>query len=260
MNIFIMVDMEGISGINCSEQVSPGNPLYEEGRQMMVSDVTACVQGCLQAGANRIVVRDAHYRAQNFRWLDLPEQAEYIIGPIGNQRMPDLGNFDGVILLGYHAMAGTAEAILEHTWSSSGIQNLFLNGRKTGEIGLDAAIAGEYGKPVIMVSGDDKACAEAREFLPGVVTAEVKTGYSVFGGKMLSRAKSSALICDMAAKAVGKIAECKLCQVNHPVVLHVELTERSRLPSPVERPYVKLIDARTYEVEADSVEDALLRF
>lgn len=260
MNIFVMVDMEGISGINCREQVTPGTALYEEGRQMMTSDIDSCVQGCALAGADRIVVRDAHGSAQNFRWLDLPEQAEYIIGPIGNRRMPGIETFDGVILLGYHAMAGTANAILEHTWSSSGIQNLYLNGRKTGEIGLDAAIAGEYGKPVILVSGDDKACAEATEFLPGVVTAEVKTGCGLYGGRLLSRVKSGAIIREKTAEAVRQISSIKPCQAEHPVVLRVELTERSQPPSLIERPYVRLIDSRTYEVEADSVEAALFRF
>lgn len=260
MNIFVMVDMEGISGINCSEQVMPGTQSYEEGRMMIVSDVTACVEGAILGGATRIVVRDAHYRAQNFKWLDLPAQAEYIIGPVGGQRMPTFEEFDALILLGYHAMAGTEKAILEHTWSSREIQNLFINGVKTGEIGLDAAIAAEYGKPVILVTGDDKACAEARAFIPGVVTAQVKTGYGLYGGKLLSRAASQALIRKKTAEAVSKIDVITPLAAHSPVTLRVEVTERTAMPSPVEKPYCRIIDSRTYEVDAASVEEALFRF
>ena len=259
MNIFVMVDMEGISGINCTDQTGQGKPLYDEGRQMITSDITACVEGAVLGGAKRIVVRDAHSRGQNFRWLDLPAGAEYIIGPVGGQRMPQLEDFDAVILLGYHAMAGTAQAMLEHTWSAD-TQNLWLNGRKTGEIGLDAAIAGEYGKPVVLVTGDDKACAEAREFIPGVITAQVKAGLGLYGGRMLSKTASQALIREQTAMAIGRIAQIKPLPALTPVTLRVEVTERTAMPSLAEKPYARIIDTRTFEVDAKSVEEAIFRF
>jgi D-amino peptidase len=258
--IFAIVDMEGISGVVRRGHVSLGDPLYADGRKFMTWDVNACVEGCFQGGAAQVVVQDAHGSGgENFIWHELDPRAEYVLGQAGRQRMPGIEGFDGVILLGYHAMAGTPEAILEHTMSSAAWQNFWLNGRKMGEIGVDAAIAGEHGVPTIMVSGDDKACREAEEFIPGVVTACVKVGLSVEGGRLLSADAAHKLITDRAAEAVRKAGRIKPFVVKPPVTARLEMVSRGRLPVRGDKPYVKIIDGRTYEVTSDTVEHALGR-
>ena len=160
MKILIMVDMEGISGITSPDQVNAdGGRFYAEGRQYTTWETNACIEGCFSGGANEVIVRDAHMYGKNLLWEQLDPRAQYVFGSIGEIRLPDIEDCDGVILLGYHAMAGTPCAVLEHTMSSAGWQNLTVNGAPFGEIGIDAAYAGEYGVPVILVSGDESpAC------------------------------------------------------------------------------------------------------
>ena len=116
MKIFVMVDMEGISGICQRSQVSKGDPNYA--RKYMTWDVNACVRGCLSGGAEKVTVRDAHAGGFNLIWEELDPRADYIQGRSGKHRMPGIKGCDALILLGYHAMAGTPEAILEHTMTT----------------------------------------------------------------------------------------------------------------------------------------------
>lgn len=255
MKIFVMVDMEGISGIFRSSQVVPDGAHYQTGRKYLTWDVNACVEGCFAGGAKKVVVRDAHGGGCHFIWHELDSRAEYVRGHSARERMPDIGSFDGLILLGYHALAGTPDAILEHTMSSASWQNLRMNGVKCGEIGIDAGIAGDHGVPTIMVSGDDKVRKETRKFLPGAVTVQVKKGLGVEGGQMLSMERAHALITEGAAKAVAKCSQIKPYKVKSPVRMRLEKVSRGKVP--VTRAGVKVIDGRTYEVTAPSVEEAL---
>lgn len=255
MKIFVMTDMEGVSGICRASQVEPDHAHYQEGRRCLTADVNACVEGCLAGGARQVVVRDGHGNGFNFLWEELDPRAEYIMGGVARDRIPGLRGFDGVILLGYHAMAGTPEAILEHTMSSKTWQNFWLNGRRCGEIGIEAGIAGDSGVPVILVSGDDKACQEARAFIPGVETVQVKRGLGVEGGQLLARTTAQALIREGTARAVQRCRAIKPVRVKHPVTMRLELVSRGNVP--VHRRDVKVIDGRTYEVRARTVEQAL---
>jgi D-amino peptidase len=255
-----MVDAEGISGIHDREQVMPNGSRYQEGRELMVNDINACVAGCKDAGANKVYVRDAHSSGTNIVWSKLTSLADYyIIGYTGQDRYPGLEDCDGVILLGYHAMAGTPGAILEHTMSSAAVQNYWINGMKAGETAVDAGIVGDKGKPVIMVTGDDKVCKEARELMPNVVTAEVKKGITWKGGMLLPSEKAYKLIREKAKEAVAGLAHQKPLVFDKPIRLRAELTERSLLPLPYSKPYMKIIDGRTYEVEGATMEEALFR-
>ena len=257
MKIYIFADMEGISGISGKAYISSGSnrpDLIALGRKMMAGDINACVNGCFKAGATEVIVKDCHGGGNNVTREDIAARADLIDGDTPRTRFPDLEGAVGLILLGYHAMAGTKGAILEHTFSSIGIQNLWLNGRKIGEIGIDAAIAAEHGIPVIMVSGDDKACAEAREWLPGVIACEVKKGFSCNGARMSSPEKVRRNIEEKTIEAIGKIGEIKPLEVDYPLTYKVELVERGRCP---ENTAYRHIDARTYELDCDSVEKAL---
>ncbi|MGQ9662888.1 MAG: M55 family metallopeptidase [Kiritimatiellia bacterium] len=255
MRIFIMVDMEGISGIFCSDQVSPDKPEYQVGRKYLTWDTNACIEGCFQGGATSVIVRDAHGGGGHFIWEDLDPRAQYARGIFPGPRMPGIENCDGLILLGYHAMAGTPHAILEHTMSSRNWQNFWLNGRLMGEIGIDAAIAGDFDVPTIMVSGDDKACREARNFIPGIATVEVKRGLGCQGGILLSKEEAHRRISEGAKKAVGLCKKIRPFKVRKPVRMRLELVSRGRVPE--DRKGVRIIDGRTYEVTARSVEEAL---
>ena len=255
MNIYVMVDMEGISGICRASQTGSAPADYEKGRRYLTWDVNACVKGCIDGGARKVIVRDAHSTGYNFIWDELDPRAEYVQGDSQRERIPGIYSCDGLILLGYHAMAGTQEAILEHTMSSASWQNFWINGVRSGEIAIDAGIAGDHNVPVIMVSGDDKACAEAKRFLNGVHTAVVKKGLSREGGFLLPKEKAHRLISDTAANAVKACRRIKPLKIRHPVKMRLELVSKGKLPS--ERKDLKIIDGRTYEVIGADVEKAL---
>ena len=262
MNIYIMVDMEGISGIFTREQVmSDGSGTrYSEGRRLMAKDINVCVRACKEAGAEKVYVRDCHGGGMNVLWEELCDEADgYIQGYTGQDRFPYLEECDGVILLGYHAMAGTPGGILEHTMSSANVQNYWINGQAAGEVAVDAGIVGDRGKPVIMVSGDDKVCKEAKALLPWCVTAEVKKGITWKGGLLLPPAKAYALLREKTIEAVKNLSEAKPLVYDKPVTLRAERTERFVMPMQCTKPYMKIIDGRTYEVTGDTMEEALFR-
>ena len=256
MHIVVMVDMEGISGICRKSQVRPDGEHYQGARRYMTWDANACVDGCFRGGAKRVTVRDAHGSGFNFVWDELDPRAVYAQGA-GRRgpRLPDIEKADGLILLGYHAMAGVPEAILEHTMSSVEWQNSWLNGRKAGEVAIDAGAAGDHGVPTIMVSGDDKVCREARRLIKGVVAVEVKRGLDLEYGVLLPKAVAHERIRAGAARAVRRGRAIRPFRVAHPVRMRRELVSRGVVP--VGRPGVRAIDGRTYEVSGPTVEAAL---
>jgi D-amino peptidase len=155
--VYVSTDMEGCSGITSSEQVAS-----DEGKQLMAGDMNACIEGCFAAGATEVVVRDHHGGGRNVNPESIDQRAKLIQGETPEKRFKDIEDSVAMIFLGYHAKALTPGGTLAHSYSSASIQGMWLNGREVGEIGVDAAIAAEYKVPVVMVSGDDKACGEAR--------------------------------------------------------------------------------------------------
>jgi D-amino peptidase len=220
----------------------------------MAADINACIEGCCRAGATEIIVKDCHAGGFNVTRAMIDPRADFIDGHTPGIRFADLDGSDGLILLGYHAKAGTPGAVCEHTMSSVGWQNAWVNGRSIGEIGIDAYIAGEHGVPVIMVSGDDKACAEGAEWLPWAVMCQVKKGFSCNGARMPSFEKTHALITECAEKAVRNAGNCTPLKPETPVTFKLELVSRS--PMPVNGAY-KHLDARTWELTVDTMEQAL---
>lgn len=260
VKIFLMVDNEGMSGVYTFRQTRSGDDRRSEGRAAMTADVNACAEGLKRAGVDQVVVRDCHGRAETILWEQLsPAVDECVMGAVGPDRFFGSEGADGVILLGYHAMAGTAEAFLNHTWSSATVQNMYLNGVKSGELALDAAIAGERGMPVIMVSGDDKLRLECERFLPWAVYAQVKRAATSEGGALLGPAGARALIAASAEEAVRRIDRMRRYVVPGPVALRVECAQPAALPLHTDKPYMRVLDGRSYEVEADTVQQALNR-
>ena len=188
MKIFVSVDMEGIAGISCQEQIFQDEPYYQEGRRLLTDEVNVVVEALVEAGATEIVVKDAHASGFNFQIERLHPAAKYVQGPLKiANRFPGLDStFTGALLIGYHGMAGTPEAILDHTFSSKDIFELTLNGAPIGEIGFDALLFGLQGVPVIFVSGDDKTCLEAKRQLGNVATYSTKTGMGRSAGILKS--------------------------------------------------------------------------
>src|SRR5215211_3816530 len=209
MKILIATDMEGITGVTTWEQVTPGHAEYARFRSLMTQDVSAAIRGAFDAGADEVVVADGHWNGSNILIEELDARAKLNTGspsPLSMMEGMD-ESIDGVIFIGYHARNGSPSAILDHTWSSKTVANIWLNDTLTGEYGLNAAVAGHFGAPVLMVSGDQTACAQMTELLGNVETAIVKQASGRFSAECLAPQVSQELIYQAACRAVQRLAE-----------------------------------------------------
>jgi D-amino peptidase len=251
--VYIATDMEGCSGVTCSQQVAS-----EEGKQLMAGDMNACIEGCFAAGATEVVVRDHHSSGRNVDPKKIDERAKLIQGPTPDDRFKEIEGADAIILLGHHAKALTPKGTLAHSYSSASIQGMWLNGRSVGEIGVDASIASEHKVPVVMVSGDDKACAEARAWIPGVVTCQVKKGTGTQSAEVLPLKEARRLITEKTKEALAKRKEIKLIETEYPATLRWDYLPKGTLRT--HNPdFVPVDDPRRVERTGDSVETLLLK-
>lgn len=258
MKVYIFSDLEGITGVSCRGHVLKDMPEYADGCKFMADDINACIEGCFQGGATEVLVRDGHGAGTNLEPKAIDSRASLYQGPSTGGRFPCFEGSDALILLGYHAKAGTPGAVLEHTYSSRNIQNIWLNGKKAGEATIDAAIAAEYRVPVILVSGDDKTAVEVAEDMPGVPFCQVKTSFGLEEAVSLPFAEAHQKIIKMTAAAVRRYREIPVIRVSYPVTMRMELMERvMRQPQDVVFPYDD--DYRIYEKTGDSVEEVLFR-
>lgn len=209
MKILIATDMEGITGVTTWDQVTPGHAEYARFRRLMTQDVNAAIRGTMEAGADEVIVADGHWNASNILVEELDTRARLNTGsPSPFSMMQGIDeSVDGVMFIGYHARNGSPNAILDHTWSSKTVVNVWLNDILTGEYGLNAAVAGHFGAPVIMVSGDQTACAQVTELLGDIETAVVKQATGRFAAECLTPQAAQELICMSAMRAAQRLAE-----------------------------------------------------
>lgn len=175
MKIFISADMEGISGIVSMEQIDPGARDYERARRMMTREVNTVVEAALEYGATEIVVNDSHDNMDNILIEELNPRAALISGspkPLSMMQGID-ESFDAVFFVGYHARAGTAQAVVDHTYAFRVI-SAKINGKPMSEAGLNGRLAGYFGVPVAFLSGDQNAVACAKQELNNPVGVVVK--------------------------------------------------------------------------------------
>ncbi len=208
MKILISADMEGITGVTTWDQVTPGHAEYARFRTLMTGDVNAAVRGALDAGADEVVVTDGHWNGSNILIEELDPRAKLNSGspsPLSMMQGIDRG-VDGAFFVGYHARQGSQNAVLDHTWSDTCVANVWLNDMIAGEYTLNAALAGHYGVPVVMASGDQTACAQMREQLGSLETVIVKQATGRFSAECLSPDTTREMIAQAAQRAVSRLA------------------------------------------------------
>ena len=209
MKILIAVDMEGITGVTTWDQVTPGHAEYARFRKLMTQDVNAAIRGACEAGAADVIVADGHWNGSNILIEELDPRARLNTGsPSPFSMMQGIDeSVDGVMFIGYHARNGSPNAVLDHTWSSRTVANVWINDILTGEYGLNGAVAGHFGAPVIMVSGDQTACAQVVDLLGEMETAVVKRATSRYAAECLSPQATQELIFMAAARAVTRLED-----------------------------------------------------
>lgn len=199
----IRCDIEGVSGVVSYDQAEPGKSEYPFGLRMFQSDLCACIDGLSQGGASEIVIYDEHYYGRNIDPAWLPAHVSFIAGkpPYRADWAGGLDDsFAGLILVGFHSKYGTPGGLLHHSYELD-IRDLRLNGVSVGEIGMETAIAGDYGVPLVLVTADSAGCAEAQALVPGVKTVAVKESLGQTGGRCLPLATTAARICEAARQA-----------------------------------------------------------
>lgn len=248
LKIFISVDMEGISNIVHGDQTTPGTAEYADGRRWMAQDVNAAVEAALAAGATEVVVNDSHGSMRNIDPDDLHPQAVLISGspkPLSMMQGVD-ASFAACFLIGYHAKAGTADAILDHTISGSVVRHVKLNGVEMPELGLNAAIAGYYGVPVALVTGDTAVCRQTAEILgPGVATVAVKEAFGRLAAKLVPMAEARRMIADGVRTALGRLPGLKPFKPASPYRFELGYHVSAQADMGAMIPGTKRIDART---------------
>jgi D-amino peptidase len=208
MKLLISADMEGISGVVSWDHTSPQHQEYDRFRKLMTADVNAAIEGALAGGADQIIVNDSHGPMTNILIEELNPAAELISGsPKPFSMMQGIGSdVDAVYFVGYHACAGTAAAVLAHTWSGA-IDSVHLNGQLVGETGLNAALAGMHRVPVVLVTGDQAVAAEARALLGEIETVVVKQSLACTAAQCLHPEVARERIRQAAERALGSTVE-----------------------------------------------------
>ncbi|MDH4197010.1 MAG: M55 family metallopeptidase, partial [Candidatus Aminicenantes bacterium] len=247
VKVYVSVDMEGIWGVVHGDQTSPAGGGYGAARKWMAQDVNAAIVGLFAAGATEVVVNDAHGGQRNILADELDPRASLITGspkPLSMMEGID-ATYDACLLIGYHARAGSAPAVLDHTISGSVVFAIRVNGLEMPELGLNAAIAGAYGVPVVMLSGDGTTCRQAAEVLgPGLKTAAVKEAAWRAAAKLLPRGDALAAIQNAARDGLLERGKIKPYKLSPPFTFELEFHRSSQAELASLIPGVKRPSAR----------------
>ena len=223
LKIYISADMEGVVGVVTADQLGPQGFEYNRFREFMTEEVKAAVEAAFEAGATEVVVSDSHGNGENLLIERLPKNITIVRSwPRPLMMMEGIDEtFDAVIFIGYHASTNNPAGVRAHTISSARLADVRLNGTSMPEAGINAAIAGHFGVPVIMISGDDVIVKEATQLLGNIEGATVKWAVSFHAAKTLTPDMAYALIREKTKKAISRIKEFKPYKVKAPVQLDV---------------------------------------
>jgi len=233
LKIYISADMEGIAGVVTGEQLGPQGFEYARFREFMTQEVNAAIEGALSGGATQIVVSDSHGNGQNLLIEKLPSNVWIVRSwprPLGMMQGID-ETFAGAIFIGYHTGTTNLQGVRAHTLSSARLTDVRLKGVSVSEAGINAAIAGHFNVPVIMVSGDDAVVKETTALLGNIEGAIVKYASGFHSARTMTPQAASVVIREKAQRAVQRLREFKPYKLNAPIELNV--TFKNYRPSEV---------------------------
>lgn len=259
--VFMITDMEGVAGVFDTElQCLPGqSPRFEESRKLLTGEINAAVDGLFDGGATEVVVWDGHDGSRSLSVVDIHPRVRLLTGAPVSATLELDATYSAVIFVGQHAMAGAEKGILSHSYSSRGIQNIWVNNLAVGEIGARVMLAGTFGVPAIMLSGDSAACHELRRLVPEAECAEVKSGVSRTAGFMLSHSAACALIREKARRSMERLPQFKPYRTTGPVEVKVEFTPQGTR-SFLRREGVEQLNDRTWVFRGKDIVDAWLKY
>jgi D-amino peptidase len=258
VRVHVISDMEGVAGIVKWEQVNGGEAMYEEGRRLYTEEINAAVRGARVAGASEIVVMDCHGAGKGWTFNSLvPELldpgCEYVV----QERWTGYTEFleqgcDAALFVGMHARAGIRDGVMNHTVSSEAWQNLWFNGALVGETGINAALCGTWGCPVLLVTGDRAVCQEARELLgAALTTVEVKQGFGRHGARQLPVLRAREAIEEGARRALEDVSAVRPYDPGKPCEILVEFVKTNSFDDFRRKPGVEVAGERKLSSRAE---------
>jgi D-amino peptidase len=268
MKVLISADMEGTCGVSSWVQVMPPEVVgssapnsqteYNRARSRMTAEVNAAIEGALAGGADEVIVNDSHDGMRNLIPEELHAACRFITGndkPLSMMQGIDIADIACAFFTGYHAKAGTPGGPLAHTWSGW-VNDVRFNGKSTGEFGINAAIAGAFGVPITLVTGDEKAVAQTIQFVGDrCVGVTVKEGFSTTSAIHLHPLKAQELIRAGAEQAVKNAKKAKPFVLPKKTVVEVEFEHQSRADMAALLPGVTRVGERAISyVPADGVD------
>lgn len=256
MDVFISVDMEGIAGITTMRQILRGTDDYPRARQLMTDEANAAVAGAFEGGATRVVVSDSHGDMGNLLPDRLDRRAELVAGTpkLPWSMLTGIGpDFAVALFVGYHAGGGVEGAVMDHTYTGY-FFDVRVNGDPWNETHLNAALAGSFGVPVGLVTGDDKCCDQAKR-LKGVRTVAVKKGIGRHVAACLSPNVAHERIRRAALEATKTANELLVFRPKPPFKLEVDMISTSCTELAALAPGTRRTGPRTVAVETKTVQD-----
>jgi D-amino peptidase len=219
LKLYISADMEGITGVVTDEQLGPNGFEYQRFREFMTAEVNAAIEAAFSAGATEILVSDSHGNGQNLLIEKLPQNVQIVRSwPRPLMMMQGIDEtFGGAIFIGYHSSTTNPKGVRAHTMSSATLADVRLNGISVPEAGINAAIAGHFNVPVIMISGDDAVVEEVTALLGNIEAATVKWAYGFHSARTLTPAAAVDLIRAKVKNAVGRIKDFKPYKLKTPI-------------------------------------------
>ena len=229
MRLYISADIEGIAGVVSRENLQPGRFEYDSARDWMTQTVVSACEEAHQLGVGEIVVSDSHGNGQNLRYERMPPYVELVRSwprPLGMMQGIEVGEFDGALLIGYHAGSTNPRGTLAHTVSGEFFQEVRLDGQAMSEATLSAAIATHFAVPILMVSGDDVVVAESLAALGDIATSGVKVSHGWLSARHLSPAQADLALRQGVRDAVARVGRPRPRRVSTPRVLEIRLRTR----------------------------------
>jgi D-amino peptidase len=258
MRVHIISDIEGVAGVVKSEQGDGGESLFEEARRLYTEEINAAIRGSCAAGANEVVVMDCHGAGKGWDFNSLlPEALDERCEWVVQREWTEYTGFleegcDAALFIGMHARAGVADGVLNHTISGSDIYELRFNGTPVGETGINAALCGSFGCPVLLVTGDQAVCREATELLgDGLTTVAVKQGLGRESARNLAPKRARAMIEEGAKRALADLNAVSPYDPGQPCEIEVAMMGSHLVEAYRRRHGVAVVDGRRMVSRAD---------
>jgi len=255
LKVYISADMEGVVGVVTGDHLGPAGFEYQKAREWLTGEVNAAIRAASAAGATQIVVSDSHGNGENILLDEIPRGVKLVRSwprPLAMMQGID-ETFDAAMYIGYHASTTNPEGVRAHTMSSGTLTAVKLNGAPVSEAVINAAIAGHFGVPVVMISGDDAIVAEAREALGDLEGAVLKWNYGFHSAMTVTPEEGREIIAEKVSAALGRLEDFEPYRLEGPI--DVEMSFKNYLAAEILAylPMVDRVDSHTIAFEGKDI-------